>query len=275
MAKIIADSSSDLVTNKEMNFESIPLLIYTDEDQFLDDGSINIEDMLTKLESYVGRSYTSCPGVDSWLKAFGDEEEIYIVTITSGLSGTYNSALIAKETYLEDHPNAKIEVFDSLSTGPEMRMAVEKIIELKNEGATFEKVCETVHKYLDDVKLLFVLNSIRNLAQNGRVNKLVASTIGVLGISIFGIASEQGKIKPIGKARGDKKIVSNLMSELETIGYKGGKVHICNVQNENLAELIDRAIKDKYDTAQIKIYPAGGLCSYYAERKGVIIGIET
>lgn len=275
MAKIIADSSSDLVTNKEMNFESIRLLIYTDEDQFLDDGSINIEDMLTKLESYVGRSYTSCPGVDSWLKAFGDEEEIYIVTITSGLSGTYNSALIAKETYLEDHPNAKIEVFDSLSTGPEMRMAVEKIIELKNEGATFEKVCETVHKYLDDVKLLFVLNSIRNLAQNGRVNKLVASTIGVLGISIFGIASEQGKIKPIGKARGDKKIVSNLMNELETIGYKGGKVHICNVQNENLAELIDRAIKDKYDTAQIKIYPAGGLCSYYAERKGVIIGIET
>lgn len=274
MAKIIADSSCDLVSNKDMNFEIIPLLIYNDEEQFLDDGSIDIANMLDTFENYSGRSYTSCPGTESWLNAFEGEDEIYVVTITSGLSGTYNSACIAKDMFLESHPDAKIEIFDSLSTGPEMRMAVEKIAELKAKGLAFEEVCQSVHKYLDDVKLFFVLKSIRNLAQNGRVSKLIASAIGVIGISILGIASEIGTIKAIGKARGDKRIVSNFMEELEKIGYKGGNIHICNVQNEGLAGMISEAVKKKYNDVKVTIYPAGGLCSYYAERKGIIIGVE-
>lgn len=280
MTKIVADSACDITKIEDMetngiSFESIPLLIYTDNDQFLDDGSINIGEMLDKLEKHNGRSYTSCPGVDSWIKAFGEEEEIYVVTITSGLSGTYNSACNAKEMYLEKHPNAKVEVFDSLSTGPEMKMAIEKIVELKNNNASFEEVCEKVHKYIDDVRLFFVLASIRNLAQNGRVSKLVASTIGVLGISIIGIASEEGKINPISKARGEKRIVSQLMTEFDKVDYHGGNISICNVQNESLSELLKAEINKKYPEAKVKIYPAGGLCSYYAERKGIIIGIET
>lgn len=273
--KIIADSSCDITTNLNENFESIPLLIYTDKNQFLDDGSIDIKNMLDILEHHNGRSYTSCPGVDSWVKAFDNDDEIYIVTITSGLSGTYNSALNAKNMYLEDHPNAKVMVFDSLSTGPEMRMAIDKIRELKNEGATFEEVCEKVSKYLDDVKLFFVLSSLHNLSQNGRVSKLIASTIGVLGISILGIASTEGTIKPISKARGDKRTVAALMTELNKVGYKGGNIYICNVENEGLANLVKEAVLQKYPNASFKIYPAGGLCSYYAERKGIIIGVET
>lgn len=275
MAKIVIDSAGDLITNKELNIVSVPLLVYTDKDQFLDDGSIDINNMLDTLENYNGRSYSSCPGIDAWIQAFDGEEEIYVITITSGLSGSYNSALNAKEMYLEDHPNAKVEVFDSLSTGPEMKMAADKILELKKQNLPFEQVCEIVHKYLDDVKLFFVLASIRNLAQNGRVNKLIASAIGVLGISIIGIASETGTIKSIGKARGEKKIIAHLLNDLEDIGYKGGKISICNVQNEKLPSLFAEAVKQKYPNAEIEVHPAGGLCSFYGERYGVIIGVET
>lgn len=275
MVKYIADSSCDIQKLENENFESVPLLIYTDEWKYLDDGSIDISEMLDKLEKYNGRSYTSCPTVESWISAFEGAGEIYVVTITSGLSGTYNSALIAKDIYLDSHPDAKIEVFDSLSTGPEMKMALEKIMELKKEGHTFEEVCTLTHKYLDDVRLFFVLSSIHNLAQNGRVSKVIASAVGILGISIIGIASEIGIIKQISRARGDRHVIKTLMEQFSSVGYNGGKISICNVQNINLAEKLASAIRSKFENADISIYPAGGLCSYYAERNGIIIGIET
>lgn len=274
MVKYVADSSIDIYEYKGENFESVPLVIYTDENEFLDDGSINIKEMLDKLEKYKGRSYTACPGTEKWLNAFEGGDEIYVVTITSGLSGTYNSAMVAKEMYQKEYPEAKIEVFDSLSTGPEMEMAIEKIVELKQKGMEFEDICEAVKKYLDDVHLFFVLGSVHNLAQNGRVNKVVASAVGVLGINILGFADEAGTIKQVGKCRGEKKVVSSLMSKLDEMGYKGGKVRICHVENEGLALKVQEAIKERYKDADIEYYPAGGLCSYYAERGGIIMGFE-
>lgn len=274
MIKYVADSSCDMYTGAFPDFISVPLLMYTDKDEFLDDGTIDIPDMIDKLAHYSGRSYTSCPSTDSWLKAFEGGDEIYVVTITSGLSGSYNSALVAKDMYLSEHPEAKIEVFDSLSAGPELRMAIEKIIECKKSGMPFEEVCTTIHQYIDNVKLLFVLASVHNLAENGRVNKLVASAIGVLGISVIGIADEAGTIKPFGKARGDKKIINELMKHFDELGYAGGKLCIGNVYNEDLGCKIADAIHAKYPDAPVSIVPSGGLCSYYAEKNGIMIGFE-
>ena len=76
--------------------------------------------MLDYLAEYKGRSYTACPSVDGWLEAFKGADEIYVVTITSSLSGAYNAAMAARELYLQAHEEAKVAVFDSLSTGPEM-----------------------------------------------------------------------------------------------------------------------------------------------------------
>lgn len=274
MVKFIADSSCDIFEYTGENFESVPLLLYTEENEFLDDGSIDIDNMLTTMEKHKGRSHTACPGTERWLNAFEGADEIYVVTITSGLSGTYNSALVAKEMYLQEHPNAKIEVFDSLSTGPEMVMGIEKAVELKKQGLSFEEVCEKLHKYFEDVHLLFVLQSIHNLAENGRVSKVIAQAVGVLGISIIGIASEEGTIKQVGKARGDKRVIKHLMELFEEVGFNGGKVRMCEVQNPKLCEALKTAILEKYPSADIKFYPAGGLCSYYAERGGIIVGFE-
>lgn len=275
MTKIIADSSCNIKTVDGIDFEAVPMTLYTDDATYTDDENLNLEEMVTYFEKYSGRSYTSCPNVDAWLKAYEGADTIYVVTLTSTLSGTYNAAMAAREIYVSEHPDAKIEVFDSKSTGPEMHLIIEKLASLVHEGESFEDVCKQIRRYMMTTKLIFALGSLHNLSQNGRVNKVIASAVGVLGVSIIAKASDEGDIKPISKGRGEKRIISKLIEEMEKMGYKGGKVKLCHILNENLAISFTNALKDKFEKVEIEFYKATGLCSYYAERGGLIVGLET
>ena len=275
MYKIISDSSCDMVEYTGIDFTSVPLSISTGEKTYIDDRAIDVHDMLDYLAEYKGRSYTACPSVNAWLSAFGDAEEIYVCTMTSGLSGTFNSASIAMGIYLEGHPDAKIHVFDSLSTGPELRLHIEKVIELKEQGKSFEEIVAYMPEYIKSTRLFFSFFSLHNFAQNGRVNKVLASAIGMLGISVLGTASEEGTVESIGKCRGDKKAVFGLLNEVVKCGCIGGKIRICHVENEKLAARLVKALTVTFPDADIKCYPAKGICSYYGERGGLIVGCET
>ena len=231
--------------------------------------------MLDYLASYRGRSYTACPSVDGWMTTFEGADEIYALTITSGLSGSYNAAMAAKQLYLHDHPNAKIAVFDSLSTGPELLLILEMLKKLTDEGLPFEAVESQIREYQEHLRLFFSLQSLHNLSQNGRVSKVAAAAVGVLGIRIVGTASPEGTLAQLGKCRGDRKAIPELMAYMSQAGYQGGKVRITHVENPALAEKYAAAFREKWPDADIAISLSGGLCSYYAERGAVLIGIET
>ncbi len=274
MYKIVADSSCDLLDLQYHNLNVVPLTISTAERDFIDDSSLNCHEMLTYLAGYRGKSYTACPSSESWLQAFEQSHEIYVVTMTSALSGTYNSACLAAKLYQEQHPDAYIHVFDSLSTGSEMQLIIEKIIELKEAHITKEDLVSEVQKYQKHTRLFFSFQSLHNLAQNGRINKVIASTIGALGISIIGTASEEGVIKPINKSRGEKKLLSKFVSEIQAAGYRGKKLRIDHVENMSLAQKLSDKIIALFPNADISITPARGLCSYYGERGGLILACE-
>lgn len=231
MYHIAADSGCDLFTLEGASFATAPLTISTSQEHFVDDENLNCADMIERLLAYKGRSFTSCPSVETWMNAFTPAdgsipEEIYVVTLTSGLSGTYNSALLAREHYLEKHPDVKILVVDSLSVGPEMVLILEEIVRLKQQGKSFEEVEAAIAAYCRKTRLFFAFRSLHNLAQNGRVNKLVAAAAGVLNISVVGTASEKGEIESLGKARGERRVIESLMTELDKAGWKGGRVRI-------------------------------------------------
>jgi len=235
---------------------------------------MNVSEMVDYLSSYKGRSYTACPGIEEWLNAFGDSEEIYVTTLTSGLSGTYNSAMNAREIYLEEHQKAKIFVIDSLSTSSELLLITEKIYELKESGADFDKVCRLVTEYAKRTRLFYAFKSLHNFSQNGRVPKLLAKAIELAGLSIIGTASEEGKVKPVSKARGEQKVLKTLFEQMKEAGYSGGKVNITHVLNEKLANALKELILASFPNAQVEIYPSRGLVAYYAERGGIITGFE-
>ena len=272
--KIVADSSCDMWELNGVDFAVAPITISTDNKHYVDNQELDVHLMSEELAKYKGVSHTACPSVGSWLDCYEGYDEVFVVTLTGAMSGTYNSAMTAKGIYEEENENVKVHVFDSLSTGPEMRLLIEKLKEMIEEDLPFEEIVEKGQDYLNHSRLFFALKSLHNFAMNGRVSKTVASAIGVLSISIFATASEEGTIQQISKCRGEKKVVKSMIEHLENAGYHGGKVRISHADNLKLAHSVRDKILELYPHADIIVYPMGGLCTYYAEKGGLLVGCE-
>lgn len=272
--KIVTDSSADLRSISGVPFESVPLKIITDQREYVDNASLDVASMLSDLKQYKGRSRSSCPSSGEYTEAFGETENVFCVTITSGLSGSYNAASAAAKGYLEHHPERNIHIIDSLSTGPENALLIEKLRELILEGKDFEQIKSEITEYHNHTRLIFALESMHNLANNGRVSHIVAKMAGILGIRAVGRASDAGTLEMTGKSRGPiataNDIVSNMMGE----GFEGGRVKIHHANNPSAAEMLKSKILEKYPKAEIDISPTGGLCSFYAEQGGLLVGFE-
>lgn len=273
-SKIVLDSSGNLLRFEGVDFASVPLKILAGDREFVDAEMTDVQEMVQFLGEYKGKATTSCPGVGEYLDAFGDAENVYCVTITSNLSGSYNAAEVAARTYQEQHPDRKVHVFDSLSTGGEMALIAEKVRELIMNKTPFESIVQQIKSYQQKTRLLFSLESLHNLANNGRVPGAVAALAGMLGIRLIGKASDVGTLQPTGKARGEKKLIPELMKHLCEMGYQGGKVRIDHCLNPNAASKLRDAILERFPAADIRIGVNGALCSFYAEKGGLLIGFE-
>jgi len=272
--KIVADSSSDLAIFDEISYSAAPLKIITSNKEYTDNQALNVEEMVNDLLKYSGKSSTACPSPDDWLSAFSDAEYIFCVTITSNLSGSYNSACTAKGLYEEQHPDRKVYVIDSLSTGPEMQLIIEKISSSAKNGMEFEDICQEIDEYCKHTGLLFMLESMKNLANNGRVSPLVAKAAGLLGIRIVGRASDHGTLEVLEKCRGEKKALPAIVEKMQSFGFSGGKVIIDHCFNIEAAQKLKALILEKFQSAKIVIGECRGLCSFYAEKGGLLIGFE-
>lgn len=272
--KITADSSCDLLSLDLAEFKTAPMKVNTNEREFVDNGKLDLPDMLAYLESYRGRSRSSCPNTADWLEAFGDADDVFCVTITSGLSGSYNSASAAGKIYEEENEGKRVYVIDSLSAGPEVTLIVKKLETLISEGKSFDEICTLIDEYKKHTGLLFMLKSLKNFANNGRISPIIAKLIGVAGICIVGKASDEGTLAPMHKCRGERRSLEKIVDELTSLGYNGGKISIGHCVNEAGAEALSSLILTKYPGADIEIHKLMGLCSFYAERGGILVGFE-
>ncbi len=272
--KIVADSSCDLLELKHVEFATSPMKIITAEREFVDDEKLDVNEMVDYLYQYKGKSKSSCPNTSDWLEAFGDADEVFCVTITSGLSGSYNSACAAKQIYETDNEGKRVHVFDTLSAGPEITLIIEKIEECVKRDMSFEDICERVTAYMKKTGLVFMLKSLKTFANNGRVSPVVAKIVGIAGICIVGKASDEGTLEPKHKCRGERRSLETLAEDLESEGFRSGKISIGHCQNESAAEQIKELILSKFKNAVIEIHKLKGLCSFYAEKGGVLVGFE-
>lgn len=273
--KIIADSSADAINfSTDIPFKSVPLKIITDSKEFVDDKYLDVKSMVEYLNTYKGKSSTACPGVADYLDAFCDSKDIICVTITGTLSGSYNAACVARDEYMSTHPDRRVFVINSLSAGPELKLIIEKAIELINNNEDYDYICEALTKYQERTGLVFTLESLNNLARNGRVNPIVAKAAGLLGIRIVGKASDIGDLQPLDKPRGAEKAYIKLYDRMINEGYKGGKVRIHHCYNKNGAEIVKQMINNTFPDADVVIDTTYGLCSFYAENGGMLVGFE-
>ena len=272
--KIVTDSSSNYITiPNDPNYCSVPMKIVAAK-EYVDDSRLDLAGMVEDLKNHKGKSGSSCPNVGEWLEAFGDSEYVFGITITKHLSGSYNSGKQAADTYMEEHPGRKAFIIDSLSTGPEMMMIVDKIRECEAAGDDYETTKAKVLEYSNHNHTLFCLESMTNLARNGRVNPAVAKIAGMLGIRVVGDV-EGGEITPVHKPRGAKKATQALLQMMKERGFQDGNLlRIAHCYAEEAALALRDAVKKEFPNMRFRLEPTTALCSFYAEAGGLIIGFE-
>lgn len=276
--KIVADSGCDYRQLAQLapdtEFVSVPLSIQIGDQTFVDDASLDIDQMVSVMQSTSEAATSACPSTQAYEEAFAGAENVIVVTITGGLSGSFNAARVARDMYLEEHPDAKIHLIDSLSAGGEMDLLVTEINRLIASGLEFEEVVSAITTYQENSKLLFVLAKVDNLVKNGRLSKLVGAVVGLLNIRMVGEASGEGKLELLQKARGHKKSVTAAWEEMKKAGYKGGRIIMAHRNNDKFFQQFSDLVKETYPEASIEEVATSGLCSFYAEEGGLLMGYE-
>ena len=273
--RIAADSSSNMFVLEGVDFAYAPLKIITKEKEYIDGPGLDIAAMVEDLRVYKGTSGSSCPNAHDWMESFGDADGVFAITISSSLSGSFNAARQAGEDYMADHPGRRVTVLDSLSAGPELRMIAEKVREGILAGKDFDAIETETRAYMARIQTLFTLQSLNNLARNGRVSPAVAKIAGVLGICVVGKASDEGTLQQLHKCRGEKRAIDALYAEMKNMGYAGGKVCMSHCLNDGVAEKLSALVRAEYPDAEIFVEQTTALCSFYAEKDGMIVGFET
>ena len=271
--KIVSDSSSNVFTVSGAEYTTVPMKVVA-EQEYVDTPELDLQGMVSDLQQFKGKSGSSCPNVQEWLDAFADADAVFCVTISKNLSGSYNAARDAVAEFLEENPGKKAYVFDSLAAGPQQAMLCDKLAQLIAEGLEFEQIVEKTLDYHNHTHILFRLQSLTNLARNGRINPAVAKIAGVLGIRVIGDV-KGGQITPVHKPRGDKKAIPMLVEMMKERGfYDGAILRIAHCFGQEPAQLLRDAVLAEFPNTRFVLEPTTALCSFYAEEGGLMIGFE-
>ena len=273
---IVADTSCDLFelegAGETFDFATIPFSIRIGDREYIDDEKMPVEEMLTANENHAEMAQTACPSPEDWREKFAPEGPVLAFTISSALSGSYNSACTASSMLLEDEPDKQIAVIDSKSTGPEVAMLILKARELILEGKGFDEIRTRLNREAERIHTIFALASYHNLIKAGRVNRLIGFIAGHLGFWGIGVGNENGEIAIRGKARGDKSMIRFLVEEMQKIGPAGKEIRISHCQNEKNAKALKEQLESVFAGIRVVLMETRGLDSFYAERHGLIIG---
>lgn len=272
--KIVVDSSSNLtnsyIKDENVGFEVVPLTIRINDKDYIDNDSLDVEAMLNDLKKAKGKPSSSCPSPMAFSNAFKDAKHVICITISSKLSGCFNSAFIASTEF----ENSKIHVIDSKLVAGSMVLIVDKAYELIKKGLSYEEICSELDNYVSSLNLLFVLDKFDNLVRNGRMSKLVAFVASSLAIKPLCIG-ENGEIKIYKKLRTLKIALKGLVSEMKEVAKTNdfsSKVCIIScLKEDNIGEELKKLIEETYNFKEVRIVYNHGLCAFYALQNGVIV----
>ena len=281
--KIIIDSCGELTADQKMDshFENVALQLDVDDYHILDDETFNQQEFLQKVKESPNCPKSSCPSPDKYIDAFGeDATHIYIVTLSSQLSGSYNSAVLAKQMYEEgqqengDMPR-QIHVFDSRSASIGETLIGMKVQELEEAGESFETIVESVENYIEEMNTFFVLETLETLRKNGRLSNIKAMIVNVLNIKPIMGSTNEGTIQVLGQARGMNKALDSMVQKIiattKNCEEKILAISHCNCPKR--AEKVKEQIENMAKFKKIIILETAGVSSMYANDGGVIVAV--
>lgn len=272
--KIIGDSCTDITEGmKQEGFVSlVPLTLNIEGEEIIDDETFDQKQFIEKMKKSPECPKSACPSPKRYMQEFEGQEECYVVTISSRLSGSYNSAVLAKSMYLEEHPEAKIEIVDSRSASCGQMLLAVKLKELKEKGLKFAEVQKKIAEFRDNMQTKFVLESLDNLRKNGRLGRVTFAICNVLNIRPV-MAAEEGEIIKIDQTRGHNKALMRMIEHIEKdardVANKILGISHCN--NRERAEMVKQEILKRLPFKDCIIVNTAGVATLYANEGGIIV----
>lgn len=279
MYKIVIDSCGDLTEELKQTgrFSSVALELEIDGVRIIDDETFDQADFLKRVKESPKSPKSSCPSPEQYMSSYeGEEEHVYVVTLSSLLSGSYNSAVLGANLYRDEHEDGKkIHVFNSKSASVGETIVGIKIMELEEQGCSFEEVVEQVEAYIESVNTFFVLETLETLRKAGRLSNLKALVANTLNIKPVMGATEEGTIKQLSQARGVKKalvkMVDEIISATKDCEKKVLAISHCNCPDR--AQFVKEALEKVANFKKIIILNTAGISSMYANDGGVIVAV--
>ncbi len=276
--RIIADSCCDR-TERMKNWNNItfvPLTLTIDDYTIKDDENFDQDDFIKRTVESKNVAKTACPSPEAFASAMDcDEDNIYVLTITDKLSGTYNSAVQGKVLFEEEHPGKKIHIFNSLATSGIESLVAEKIKELGDGGADFDTVVATVEDYIvNHTALYFCLESLDVLNQNGRLYAMAATIMKKLKLKLICERTQEGSVKLAGQEfssnRALVKMANIIANEVKDNNPSEQRIILSHVCCEDKAKFVADKLQD-VGFGSVEIVKASGLNSVYAANGGLIV----
>jgi DegV family protein with EDD domain len=272
--RIIGDSCTDLPKElkADPHFKLVPLTLIVNDVSIVDDESFDQADFLKRVRECPTSPKSACPSPEDYMQHFAYEGDIYVVTLSSPLSGSYNSAELAKKLYLEEHPDKNIAIFDSHSASVGQTLIAMKIKELIESNHPFRDIVEKVNTFRDNMKTKFVLESLDTLRKNGRLSNLQAIIASALNIKPVMAATTEGNITKVDQARGINKALALMAKCIEEDVIKPSEriLGISHCNNRERAEFVKEEILKRIPFKSCFIVDTAGVSSMYANEGGII-----
>lgn len=271
---ILCDSCTDFTKQlrQDDHYKLVPLTLHIGDYDIVDDASFDQKDFLKRVAEYPECPKSSCPSPESYIEYFDQADEIYIVTLSSHLSGSYNSACLAQNMYAEKHPEKKIHVFDSHTASVGQTLIAMKINTFAAQGLPFEKVIEQTDAFIASQGTKFVLETLENLRKNGRLSNLTAAIANALNIKpvMTGIS---GQIDKLTQARGMKRAIQKMADAVaaDAVDPQDRILGIAHCNNSERAEYTKEEILKRVPFKDVYITDTAGISSLYAADGGIVV----
>ena len=275
---IVCDSCTDLTEEdlKKGCYTLVPLTLLVDGEEIIDDETFDQADFLAKVAASKESVKSACPAPESYMEAYSKADDIYVVTLSAELSGSYNSAVLGKNLYEEENGTKNIHVVNSRGAATTQVLIARKLNEYASQGMSFEEVVDKIEEYTTSLRTYFVLETLEVLRKNGRLSRLSATIAGALNIKPVMIGTRDGVIQKAAQARGMKKalakMVEHMGSEGRDLTRRQFVISHCNCYER--AVYVKELIKKHLHAEDVDIVDTKGVSSLYACDGGIIVSYQ-
>ena len=272
---IVCDSCTDLTEEdlKKGCYTLVPLTLLVDGEEIIDDETFDQADFLAKVAASKESVKSACPAPESYMEAYSKADDIYVVTLSAELSGSYNSAVLGKNLYEEENGTKNIHVVNSRGAATTQVLIARKLNEYASQGMPFEEVVDKIEEYTTSLRTYFVLETIEVLRKNGRLSRLSATIAGALNIKPVMIGTRDGVIQKAAQARGMKKALAKMVEHMGSEGRDLTRIQFvishCNCYER--AVYVKELIKKHLHAEVVDIVDTKGVSSLYACDGGIIV----